>query len=37
MDNFLDNIDIPTIDPHIKGELEKPMQLEELISCLNAK
>ena len=32
--NFLDNIDIPTIDPRIKEELEKPIMLEEFISCL---
>lgn len=36
MDAFLDNIDIPTIDHHIKDELDKPIQLEELISCLKS-
>ena len=35
MDNFLDEIDVPTIDPRIEEELEKPIQIEELISWLD--
>lgn len=34
MDNFLDSIVVPSIDPRLNEELEKPIQLEELTSCL---
>lgn len=34
MFNFLDTIYIPGIDLHIKEEAERPIQLDELFSCL---
>ncbi len=35
MDNFLDSLDIPRIDAAVADDLDKPLQLDEILKCLH--